>query len=564
MQGERDEYGKRLQKNSKDSARYHTNWLNMMYPRLQLAKDLLTNDGVIFISIDDNELDNLKKICDEIFGQDNFVNCIAVKMSEASGVKMNHQKKRFPKIKEYILFYKKPFFEEFKCIDKYKQENWDSENNIFLENFTNEMRLELIKIEEKETKNIADVNSINNILQNVKKVSLSDKINELKTNGKDDKNIQEWLFKNSYRIIKTAGSSSLANLVRNFKNIPKQDIACALSNEGVLFYYITDFNRDTKQPRLQVIFADTNIYKNPCDFWQDIKTTGAVADEGGVKYKNGKKPLKLLNRLIKTTTNKDDIILDFFSGSATTAHSCMLQNLEDSSNRKFIMVQLPEDLDKKYQNATGDSKRDIKELIDFLDSINKQHYLSELGKERIRRAGQKIKEGIEKANKRLKNQNKPKQIPDIGFKVFRVGETTLNREKLRLQGKDLQHDYFATASKKDRLDFTPDYQNDLNVVYEIMLRQEGLALTSNIEKLTNIGSRTYLVKDSYLISLEETITQDMIEKLSKLKPLPFKFVFRDSAFNDDIIFKDKTFRKLNMFIEKNSNSTKKTFTVEFI
>jgi adenine-specific DNA-methyltransferase len=102
------------------------------------------------------------------------------------------------------------------------------------------------------------------------------------------------------------------------------------------------------------------------------------------------------------------------------------------------------------------------------------------------------------------------------------------------------------------------------VVYEIMLRQEGLPLTSNIEKLTDIGSRTYLVADSYLISLEETITPEMIEKLSALNPLPFKFVFRDSAFDDDIVFKDETFRKLNALIDKNTNSEKKAYTVEFI
>ena len=106
----------------------------MMYPRLKLARNLLRDDGVIFISIDDNELDNLKKICDEIFGSENFINCIAVKMSEATGVKMTHQYKRFPKLKEYILFYKKHYFNGFVCIDKYKQEIWDSEHNIFLEN----------------------------------------------------------------------------------------------------------------------------------------------------------------------------------------------------------------------------------------------------------------------------------------------------------------------------------------------------------------------------------------------------------------------------------------------
>ena len=561
MQGERDEYNERLQKNTKDSARYHTNWLNMMYPRLQLAKDLLTDDGVIFISIDDNEQSNLKRLCDEIFGSDNFINCIAVKMSEASGVKMNHQHRRYPKIKEYILLYKKSNFEKFVCIDKFKQETWDKENNIYLENLNMSDRKLLLNIEEKEEKTQDDVNKVNEILKKVKKVSLSEKLKELNIIGDE---LQNWCYENSYRIIKTAGSASYAKLVKSFDSIPSQEIACGLSNEGILFYYITDFNRETKQPRLQVIFADSNIYKNPCDFWQDIKTTGAIADEGGVKYKNGKKPLKLLHRIIKMTTSSNDIILDFFSGSSTTAHACMDLNNRNNEKRRFILVQIPENLDVILAKSTTEAKKDIKEQIEFLDSISKPHQITELGKERIRRAGKKIKEDIEAENQQLKLGEEPKKVPDIGFKVFRVGETTLNWEKLNLQGKDIYHDYIAGTSEKDKLDFTPDFKNDLNVVYEIMLRQEGLPLTSKIEKLADIGSRTYLVADSYLISLEEDITPEMVEKLSTLNPLPIKFVFRDSAFDDNIVFKDETFRRLNALIDKNTSDEKKTYTVEFI
>lgn len=220
----------------------------------------------------------------------------------------------------------------------------------------------------------------------------------------------------------------------------------------------------------------------------------------------------------------------------------MQLNSEDNGNRKFILIQLPE--------ATEEGSEAKKAGLDNI---------CEIGKERIRRAGQKIKEEIEQGNQQLKLGEEPKQVGDIGFKVFRVGETTLNWEKLRLQGKDLAHDYMAGTTEKDRLDFTPDYKNDLNVVYEIMLRQEGLPLTSNIEKLTNIGSRTYLVADSYLISLEETITSDMIEKLSALNPLPIKFVFRDSAFDDNIVLKDETFRRLNALIDKNTSEEKKTY-----
>src|SRR5690606_6150517 len=149
-----------------------------------------------------------------------------------------------------------------------------------------------------------DVKTANDILKKAKKVSLSSKLKELDFETEDLRN--EWLFKNSYRIIKTAGSSSLATLVKKLDKVPNQDIAAAVSKKGILFFYITDFNRETKQPRLQVIFADSNIFKNPCDFWQDIKTTGAIADEGGVKLSNGKKPEKILYRLIKMITEGND------------------------------------------------------------------------------------------------------------------------------------------------------------------------------------------------------------------------------------------------------------------
>ena len=393
--------GKEL--NLETEARYHTNWLNMMYPRLRLAKNLLKDDGVIFISIDDNELYNLKKICDEIFGSENFINCIAVKMSEATGVKMTHQYKRFPKLKEYILFYKKNSFNKFVCIDKYKQDIWDNENNIFLENMTKKMREELIAYQEKDVVSAKELERVNNILKNVKKVSLAEKIKELKL---PENKIQEWKFENAYRIIKTVGSTSLTQVVKGLPQLPKQEIGANLSKDNVLFFYITDFNKKAREPRLRVIFADENIYKNPCDFWQDIKTSGAIANEGGIKYKNGKKPLKLLNRMLKMTTKDDDIILDFFAGSGTTGHAVMDLNAKDGGKRSFILVQLPENLDESYQTAKGEWKKDIKEAIALLDEIDKPHLLTELSKERLRRSGDAVRE-----------QN---PAVDTGFRVYKL------------------------------------------------------------------------------------------------------------------------------------------------
>lgn len=247
---------------------------------------------------------------------ENFVNSIAVKMSEATGVKMSHVKLRFPKLKEYILFYKKRNFSGFVEINKYKHPIWDTENNIFLENFSQEQRKKLLELEEKEKNTKEDVVKAIEILKDVRKVSLNQKIKSLGITDSDK--IQEWKFENSYRIIKTAGSSSLAKIVKTKSQIPEQDVSAELSKEGVLFFYFTDFNKDAKDPRFRVIFADSNIYKNPCDFWQDIKTSGAISNEGGVKLEKGKKPEKLIHRIIKMITQPKDIVLDYHLGSGTT------------------------------------------------------------------------------------------------------------------------------------------------------------------------------------------------------------------------------------------------------
>ena len=259
----------------------HSTWLTFMKNRFEIAKTLLSEDGVIFVQCDDNEQAYLKVVMDEVFGVDNFVNNIAVKMSEATGVKMSHAKTRFPKLKEYILFYKKPSFQGFVEIDKYRHPVWDTENNIYLANFSKEQRQTLLEMQEKETNDDKDVSKAISILERVKQVSLNEKIKKLNINDSDK--IQEWKFENAYSIIKSVGASGLAKIIKASNNIPQQDIGAGLSRDGVLFFYLTNFNRNSKDPRFRIIFADENTYKNPCDFWQDIKTSGAIANEGGVK-----------------------------------------------------------------------------------------------------------------------------------------------------------------------------------------------------------------------------------------------------------------------------------------
>lgn len=507
--GNVDELGNRFIKNKKSNGRYHSDWCSMIYSRLMVARSLLTEDGVIFISIDDNEVRNLRNICDEVFGEDNFVNCIAVKMSEASGVKMNHAKKRFPKIKEYALLYKKSKFSGFCMIDKYPIDSWDSENNIFIEDFSIEDRKILEGLEIKEENSQEDSELANSILSKANLIPLSEAKKKYNIPNDDE----QWLFDNSYRIIKTAGSSSLAKLVKSLPSIPEQDIASAVSPKGVLFFYITKFNRETKQPRLQVIFADSNIYKNPCDFWQDIKTTGAIASEGGVNYNNGKKPLKLLKRMVKMATKDEDIILDFFSGSATTAHSVIQQNVEQTMHRKFIMVQLDEDLDESLKTADGDTKETIKDTIDFLDSIGKPHKLTELGKERIKRSTARIREENPNAN-----------AYDMGFRVFRVDES--NFEDVERTAKEYnqdQLDLFLNNIKSDR--------TDLDLLFGCML-DWGVQLSLPMTTEEVDGKIIYTVNEGDLVAcFAEKVTDNVVRAMADKQPL--RVIFRDSCFERD-------------------------------
>ena len=505
--GQYDEEGNQLVTNTESNGRFHTDWLNMIYPRLKVAKDLLSEDGVIFISIDDNEVENLRKICDEVFGEDNFVNCIAVKMSEASGVKMNHAKKRYPKIKEYVLLYKKSMFPGFCMIDKYPIDSWDNENNIFIEDFSVEDRKVLEELEIKEKNSHEDAKIANSILSKAHLIPLNEAKKKYNIKNEDE----QWLFDNSFRIIKTAGSSSLAKLVKSLPSIPEQDIASAVSPKGVLFFYITKFNRETKQPRLQVIFADTNIYKNPCDFWQDIKTTGAIASEGGVNYNNGKKPLKLLNRMVKMVTKDSDIVLDFFSGSATTAHSVIQQNLEQSMHRKFIMVQLDEDLDKSLKIADGENKETIKDTIDFLDSIGKPHKLTELGKERIRRTAARIRAERPEA----------KDL-DTGFRVLKLDSSNMQDVYYTPEDFD-QRDLFEDNIKADR--------TEEDLLFQTMI-ELGIELSAKIEQTQIAGKTVWNVSDGYLMAcFDEAVNETTITEIAKQQP--YYFVMRDKSLAND-------------------------------
>ena len=236
------------------------------------------------------------------------------------------------------------------------------------------------------------------------------------------------------------------------------------------------------------------------------------------------KPVKLIKKLVASVRDKHAIVLDFFSGSATTAQAIMELNKDNGWNLRYILVQLSEKLneDSIAQKAGFDT-------------------ITDLGKDRIRKAINKIE-------------------VDEGFKVFRTADTNIKWNSLMDIG---QVDMNQLEYTPDLVDFMPD-ANDVDIVYELMLRQRDVALSESLEQLSDIGSRTYLYASSYLVCLETQITEELVSKLAELDPLPIKFIFRDSAFKDDIALKDETFRRLKALIEKNAGTSKPTYTVEFI
>ena len=508
------ENNEKLQKNQKSTNRYHANWLNMMYPRLKLARDLLTDDGVIFISIDDNEQANLKRLCDEIFGEENFVGNI-VRVAKTTSFRGNY----LAPSKDYLLSYSKNihnlsrFCEETNISQFKKIENSGNRKG---ERYRDDIAFYLSTLETRPNQRYFIV------------CPDGEKVIPPGTTFPPEKPKHgDGVWRWNYESFKEK---------RELIVFKKSDRSPLLNEEGKK----ASWNIYTKS-YLSDKEENANI---PRDFFQ-----GYLNRNGSEELKKLKipfsfpKPSELIKKIMKIVQLKNNnIILDFFSGSATTAHAAMQLNSEDNGNRKYIMVQLPETTDEKSEAFKAGYKN-----------------IAEIGKERIRRAGEKIKKEIEEYNSNLKLGEEPKKVPDIGFKVFKVDDTNIKWYDLENINEESQYSF----DDPDSLDFVLG-SNDIDIVYEIMLRQNDVPLSESLEVLTDIGNRTYLYASTYLICLETEITEQMVEKLASLDPLPIKFVFRDSAFKDNISLKDETFRKLRSLIERNSGESKVSYRVEFI
>lgn len=469
--GQVDGEGNKIDTNTESNGRFHTDWLNMMYPRLRLARNLLTDDGVIFISIDDNEQENLKRICDEVFGENNFVCLLTVKMSHLSGMKMSHIDKKIPKIKEFIYLYSKSY-ENIKINPVYIPGEWEKvmdRYSGYIENFD----CDISKWE---------------------RVPLSKKCKDM-----SEKEALNFKISNADKIFRTAVNDTLSSM-------PKDNIFRKVVTKTGLEKYVYNAEEVLFASSKMKIFDGRLLPADTIgDIWTDIGINN-LHNEGGVPFPNGKKPIRLIKRLMETVVGDDSIVLDFFSGSATTAHAVMQLNSEDGGNRKFVLIQLPETADEKSEPFKAGFKN-----------------ICEVGKERIRRAGDKIKaEAGDKADDL-----------DIGFKVFKLDSSNL--QKWNPQPDDL-----VMTLQQATDNFLPD-RTEQDVLYEIMLKM-GLELTCQIEEEQAAGETVYIIGGGALmICLGRNITTAVAEAVVKLheeyESELWQVVFRDTGFASDM---DKT------------------------
>ena len=327
----------------------HASWLTFMSNRLIIAKELLTDDGVIAIQTDYHENSYIRVLMDEIFGYENYVSEITVKMSTASGPKMANISSSIPKLKDSILIYKKDTLKI--NIQPYKpKDGWDKEYSKILMNFTEEDRVLL----DKELKN--------GNLENTRAIIQKARLSTISKEYPDKKKDLKWLQNNSWRIVADKQNTGLDRLLSRTTPFWKGDVSSIKAKQGgiVLFRTDKDFGKDT---RVEIVFANNNLKEHVGDLWTDISTSGGFSDEGGIKFPTAKKPEKLMRRLIEMFTKKGDLVLDFFSGSATTLAVAM------KLDRLFLGIEQMDYIDnisvKRLVNVVNGDKTGISSEVDW-------------------------------------------------------------------------------------------------------------------------------------------------------------------------------------------------------
>ncbi|NUF49879.1 site-specific DNA-methyltransferase [Gilliamella sp. ESL0250] len=464
--GQFDDEGNRLIKNMETNGRFHTDWLNMIYPRLKLARDLLTDDGVIFISIDDNEQENLKKICDEVFGAKNFAACIPwqsrLSIQNDTDFSINH---------EYIIVYAKNRRFENRRLKRSNETTWYQKDSFVFR----PLPLDKSKFDnpDNDPRGIwkADPFDAPNVRSNL-------------TYPVTNPNTGEQHFPPSGRCWR----------------ISQEKFSSALADGRIIFGM-----NGTGRPQMKSFYEEKKDFGSIDNSWfsgEKIGTTTVATKElqklfGKTPFDTPKPTSFLMKLMILGFIENNDIILDFFSGSATTAHAVMQLNAEDGGNRKFIMVQLPETTDEKSEAYKAGYKN-----------------ICEIGKERIRRAGNKIA------------QENPQAKFDKGFRVLKCDSS--NMKEVYYNPAEYNTDLLDVLIDNIKADRTAE-----DLLFQVML-DLGVLLSSDIKQTTIAGKTVFNVADNFLMACFDTdINEEVITAIAKQKP--YYFVMRDSSMENDSV-----------------------------
>ena len=480
--------------NPETMGRYHTNWLNMMYPRLRLAANLLRDDGVIFISIDDNEVFNLKKVCDEVFGEENFVAQLIWQKKTGASDAAN-----IATITENVLVFAK------QIDDLHLTQNYDAHDSKrykYKDKYYNERGAFYYDSLDRGTLGYHE---------SLDYPVLAPDGSRVFPNGRTSMKNDGWRWKWSKEKLEWGINNGFIEVREN----SSKDVGW-----GVYYKIYEKVDNDGKK------INRSSPHKN---LLQDVLNTHASSESkeifGRTDFFSNPKPINLIKHFVNLGANKDDIILDFFSGSATTAHAVMQLNAEDGGNRKFIMVQLPELCDEKSEAYKAGYKN-----------------ICEIGKERIRRAGQKIlKEFSDNAeitmqNAEMKDEENISALLtlhsalDTGFKVFKLDTSNLKLwDNTPITGDD-QIEMF-TERMNSMIDSIKDDRTDMDVVYEVMLKM-GVPLDVPVQYIEVNGKIVYIVGEFLLmIALLDNITAEDIESIAAYAPA--KIICAESSFKDD-------------------------------
>ena len=467
--GQFDEQGNRMFTNAESNGRFHTDWLNMIYPRLKVARDLLTDDGVIFISIDDNEVENLRKVCDEVFGEQNFITQINW-VSKSGG---SADERYIIKATEYILVYTKA--KDSAIFGKEEAETSSDKYKLTDKHEEERGKYTLKKLDFRMTSQ--------HYTEALNYPVIDPDGNELWPGGKNHRQDGGWNWRWSKAKYEWGVKNDFIQFVKNNKG------SWTLNTKQ--YQKVDNCNRPTERGL---------AYRNfiPSSELNTTQGSRLIAEYFESKIFEYAKPHQLICKCMKIANcDKNALILDFFSGSATTAHAVMQLNSEDGGNRKFIMVQLPEKTEEKSEAFKAGYKN-----------------ICEIGKERIRRAGKKIKEESPLTTQDL----------DTGFRVLKLDST--NMQDIYYSPKDIsQADLFSQVDN-----VKPDRTGE-DLLFQVML-ELGATLDSKIETTTVAGKTIYNVAEGYLVAcFDPNVTDEVVKAIAQMQPA--YAVLRDTSMKDD-------------------------------